>query len=81
MSCMQNCKQNETNLGRQKFNSPSRNTSPVQFQASSANYNQHIPQYAFPYPVYRYTIETYVKSNSIHRHFRSKACMCVMTGV
>lgn len=61
-------------LGKQKFNSPSRNTSPIQVQGSSAYYNQHIPQYAFPYPLYRYTIETYVKSNKHYvEHFRLKA--------
>ncbi|TKY74027.1 RNA-binding protein ARP1 [Spatholobus suberectus] len=40
--------------GRLKFSSPSWNTAPIPFQGTSTYYNQHIPQYPFPYPAYRY---------------------------
>lgn len=39
---------------RQKFSSPSWTTVPIPFQGTSTYYNQHIPQYTFPYPAYRY---------------------------
>ncbi|KAL1337302.1 uncharacterized protein LOC107469851 isoform X3 [Arachis duranensis] len=40
---------------RQKFSSPSWNTAPIPVhQGTSTYYNQHIPQYTFPYPPYRY---------------------------
>lgn len=52
--------------GKQKFNSPSRNTSPIQVQGSSAYYNQHIPQYAFPYPLYRYPHPGYPRPQDIY---------------
>ncbi|XP_027339010.1 RNA-binding protein 24-B-like isoform X2 [Abrus precatorius] len=46
---------NPSITGRQKFSSPSWNTAPIQFQGTSSTYyNQHIPQYPFPYPAYRY---------------------------
>jgi hypothetical protein len=43
-------------IGKQKINSPSWTNAPIQYQGSSIYFNQHVPQYAFPYPVYRYII-------------------------
>lgn len=43
---------------RQKFSSPSWTTVPIPFQGTSTYYNQHMPQYTFPYPTYRYAIQT-----------------------
>ncbi|RDX96946.1 putative RNA-binding protein ARP1, partial [Mucuna pruriens] len=41
--------------GRQKFSSPSWNMAPIPLQGTSSTYyNQHIPQYPFSYPAYRY---------------------------
>ncbi|KAL5145735.1 putative RNA-binding protein ARP1 [Glycine soja] len=40
--------------GRQKFSSPSWNMAPIPLQGTSTHYNQHIPHYPFPHPVYRY---------------------------
>ncbi|XP_019433513.1 PREDICTED: RNA-binding protein 38-like isoform X1 [Lupinus angustifolius] len=39
---------------RQKLRSPSWNRVPTQFQGTSTYFNQHIPQYTFQYPPYRY---------------------------
>ncbi|KAK7282521.1 hypothetical protein RIF29_11368 [Crotalaria pallida] len=39
---------------RQKLSSPSWTMAPTQFQGTPTYYNQHIPQYTFPYPAYRY---------------------------
>ncbi|XP_057454534.1 probable RNA-binding protein ARP1 isoform X2 [Lotus japonicus] len=40
--------------GRYKFRSPSCNSVPIQFQGTSTYYDQHIPQYSYQYPLYRY---------------------------
>ncbi|GAU43660.1 hypothetical protein TSUD_302230, partial [Trifolium subterraneum] len=50
---------------KQKINSPSWTNAPIQFQGSSIyyNYNQHVPQYAFPLPVYRAIIMHMVDHN------------------
>lgn len=52
--------------GTQKFNSPSRNTAPIQFQGFSTYYNQHIPHYPFPYPVYRYPHPGYPRPQDMY---------------
>ncbi|KAE9608823.1 putative RNA recognition motif domain-containing protein [Lupinus albus] len=39
---------------RQKISNPSWTMVPTPFQGTSTYYNQHIPQYTFPYPAYRY---------------------------
>ncbi|XP_019416257.1 PREDICTED: RNA-binding protein 38-like isoform X2 [Lupinus angustifolius] len=39
---------------RQKISNPSWTMVPTTFQGTSTYYNQHIPQYTFPYPAYRY---------------------------
>ncbi|XP_050884591.1 uncharacterized protein LOC127087696 [Lathyrus oleraceus] len=55
-----------SSTGRQKFNSPSWNNAPLRFSSSLNYYNQHVPQYAYPYPVSRYSYPGYLRPQDIY---------------